>query len=147
MRVRWPSGGRRGPWGIQPIDESLSPTEDVIGITGEPLPPWSSSTHAGNEWLTVLRQDGGWWVAGTNTRDIHEYVIVDGAFLSRRVLVADSRDWGQTKLDVRHFESVQWGDETWLAFHDQSSSVHTFRVVRVEPECTYESMYDLTNGQ
>lgn len=130
---------------IQEINSSLAPNADVISISGEPLPPPAlPDFYDGNEWLTVQpRSGGGWWVAGTNSIAINEFVVDGSGNSTRRPLVTFSRapQWG---FAVTDFESARWNDELWLAFQDRSSSVvQPFRVIRVHPECTYASMYDL----
>jgi len=129
---------------VQLIDSTLSPSADAIGIAGDPLPPPASGNlYDSNEWLTIQPlQGGGSWIAGTNTLAMNEFVVDPAGVSVRRELVSYSN--ALTKFYVSNFESTQYGDELWLAFLDQTGpKTQPFRVVRVKPECTYESMFDL----
>ncbi len=127
----------------QPIDETLAPSADAIGIPAEPYAP-PSTAYDGNDWLTGQRLSGGsWWLAGTNKLTINEFMVNASGKSTRRTLVTH----GGAVLATSQFESFKYGDELWLGFVDASSSKEQpFRILRVKPECTYKSMFNLIGG-
>jgi hypothetical protein len=146
--VVWSSGGG-GPMPIttfiQPFDTALATGANAIGIPGEPLPPPASAgMYDGNEWLTAQSTTGsGWWVAGTNTEDINEFIVDSTGKSTRRKLVTYSSATALA-FGVSNFESAKYGDELWLGFLDFSSQKEQpYRIIRAKPGCTYQSMYDL----
>ena len=128
---------------IQTLGTDLAPTSDVIGLPGEKL---TLSDYDYNEWPTLQARPGGWWLAGSNTGNVNEYLVANGALARRRLLVTYSKG-GRERYAVDQFESAAYNDELWLGFRDASNTTgmheQPYRVVLAKPGCSYRSMYDL----
>jgi hypothetical protein len=138
---------------IQTLDQTLAADADTIFVPGELVPnPLDAKIYDWNRELAIQPSAGGWWLAG-NPSSIDEYVVQAGQLASRRTAVSysdEAASHAASALNFRHFESVKWNDEIWLGFQDTSNqdanAEQPFRIIRVKPGCTYQSMTDIEHG-